>query len=263
MTNSLVKSAPPHSGRFIVMTQSRDTGRSNLLWIADLHEKGNETLGPNLKWHKVVNEWGSFYGDVANDGTKFYLMTDAQDSPNNKIVTYDLAHPDRGFQDLVAHDAKSPLTSVHVADQDKLVLLYSVDVKDVLYLHDLKTGARIKRLGEGLMGSVDQIAGERKHDEMWFSMSGFTSPGTVYRYKFGDDDATANKEEVYREAKVDGIKADDYISEQVFFESKDGTRVPMFVTRPKEYVCSSAFGVVPRLVLLWARVGVGRSGKGS
>ncbi|GAA5986969.1 hypothetical protein JCM10908_000972 [Rhodotorula pacifica] len=223
-------------GRFIVMTQSRDTGRSNLLWIADLQEEGNE-IGPNLKWHKVVNEWGSFYGDIANDGTKFYLMTDAQNSPNNSIVTYDLAHPEKGFEDLVPHNPDSPLTSVHVANEDKLVLLYSVDVKDELYLHDLHTGKRIKRLGEGLIGSIDQIAGERKHDEMWFSISGFTSPGTVYRYDFATDEKRGKVEgveQVYREAKVDGIKADDFVSEQVFLKSKDGTRVPMFVTRPKD-----------------------------
>lgn len=218
------------------MTQSRDTGKSNLLWIADLHESGNE-IGANLKWHKVVNEWGSYYGDITNDGTKFYIMTDAQDSPNNKIVTYDLAKPEEGFRDLVPHNPKSPLTAIHVADNNKLVLLYSVDVKDELYLHDLETGKRIKRLGEGLIGSIDQIAGKREHDEMWFSVSSFTSPGTVYRYDFASDSARGKvegREQVYREASVDGIKADEYISEQVFFTSKDGTRVPMFVTRPKE-----------------------------
>lgn len=224
------------------MTQSRDTGRSNLFWIADLQESGNE-IGPNLKWHKVVNEWGSFYGDIANDGTKFYIMTDSNNSPNNKIVTYDLAKPEEGFKDLIPHNPDSPLTSVHVAAHNKLVLLYSVDVKDELYLHDLESGNRVRRLAEGLIGSIDQIAGERKHDEFWFSMSSFTSPGTVYRYDFKSDDAMGKvegKEQVYREAKVDGIKADDFVSEQVFFKSKDGTKVPMFVTRPKECVPRSS-----------------------
>lgn len=110
---------------------------------------------------------------------------------------------------------------------------------DALYLHDLSTGKRIRRLAEGKIGSIDGIAGRREHSEFWFSMSGFTSPGTVYRFDFNDDATTGKKggeESVYREASVEGIKADDFISEQVFYTSKDGTRVPMFVTRPKECV---------------------------
>jgi len=221
------------------MTQSRDTARSNLLWVADLEAPENREMGSGLKWTKVIDEWGDYWADVANDGSKFYFYTNADDSPNYKVVTYDLAKPEQGFKDLVPHNPDSPLTSLHIAANDQLVLLYSVDVKDELYLHSLSTGERIKRLGEGLIGSIDQISGKREHDEMWFSMTSFTSPGTVYRYDFKDDAALGKekgKEVVYREAKVEGIRPGDFVSEQVFYESKDGTRVPMFVTRPKECV---------------------------
>jgi len=52
------------------MTQSRDTARSNLLWIADLEAPENKEIGAGLKWTKVVDEWGSSWSDVANDGSK-------------------------------------------------------------------------------------------------------------------------------------------------------------------------------------------------
>jgi hypothetical protein len=55
-----------------ILVDSRDTGRSNLLWIADLHEKGNETLGPNLKWHKVVN--GRFHKEVSQMGREARIL---------------------------------------------------------------------------------------------------------------------------------------------------------------------------------------------
>lgn len=88
----------------------------------------------------------------------------------------------------------------------------------------------MRRLAEDMIGSIDQISGRREHKEMWFSMGSFTSPGTVYRYDFT---AEQGKEQtVYREAKVKGINPNDFVSEQVFYESKDGTRVPMFITRP-------------------------------
>ncbi|GJN89615.1 hypothetical protein Rhopal_002602-T1 [Rhodotorula paludigena] len=224
-------------GRYVVMTQSRDTARSNLLWIADLEDPANKEIGPNLKWNKVIDTWGELWADVANDGSKFYFYTNANDSPNYKVVTYDLEKPGEGFKDLVPHNPDSPLTSLHIANNDALVLLYSVDVKDELYLHSLATGERIRRLGEGLIGSIDQIAGRREHGEFWFSMTSFTSPGTVYRFDFSDKGAAGEhegKEAVYREAKVEGIQPSDFVSEQVFYQSKDGTKVPMFITRPKD-----------------------------
>ncbi|GAA5823713.1 hypothetical protein JCM11251_000736 [Rhodosporidiobolus azoricus] len=226
-------------GRFIIMTASKDSARSNLLWIADLEDRHNKQvgIGPNMKWTKVINGWGTYWADIGNDGTKFYLYTNADGASNYKLVTYDLAKPEQGFTDLVPHDPKSPLTSVHIANNDALILLYSVDVQDQLYLHSLSSGARIRRLVEDKIGSIDGLAGRRGHKEFWYSMSGFTSPGTSYRFDFETDLAKGKKEgedRVYREAKVEGIDAKEFVSEQVFFQSKDGTRVPMFVTRPKD-----------------------------
>ncbi|KAM0746501.1 hypothetical protein T439DRAFT_344226 [Meredithblackwellia eburnea MCA 4105] len=217
-------------GRYIVLSTSKDTGRSNLFWIADLQESGGEIGAGKLKWHKVINEWGDYWTDIANDGSLFYFYTNADDSPNYKVVTYDLAKPDKGFTDLIPHDPKALLSSLHVANTNSLILLYSVDVQDQLYLHDLRTGARISRLAGDLLGSVDQISGRREHDEFWFSMTSFTSPGTVYRYQFAK--GQGEERTVYREAKSEGLKPEEFVSEQVFYESKDGTRVPMFITRP-------------------------------
>lgn len=63
-------------------------------------------------------------------------------------------------------------------------------------------------------------------------MGSFTSPGTVYRYDF--EKGQGEEMEVYRESKVKGVNPEEFVSEQVFYESKDGTRVPMFITRPAE-----------------------------
>ena len=87
-----------------------------------------------------------------------------------------------------------------------------VDVKDELYLHNLKTGERVKRLAEGLVGSIDQMAGRRKDNEFWYGTSGFTSPGTVLRYSF--DKPEGKEESVYRVAKAAGIDPEDFVSEQ-------------------------------------------------
>jgi len=83
------------SGRYVVMTSSRDTARSNLLWIADLQDPSNKEIGPDMKWNKLINEWGTYWSELTNDGSKFYFYTNANDSPNYKIVTYDLEKPEQ------------------------------------------------------------------------------------------------------------------------------------------------------------------------
>lgn len=67
-----LKSAFYHSGRYVTLSSSKDTGRSNLLWIADLEES---KIGSEMKWHKVINEWGDYWADIGNDGSLFYFFT--------------------------------------------------------------------------------------------------------------------------------------------------------------------------------------------
>ncbi|SCZ88299.1 BZ3500_MvSof-1268-A1-R1_Chr2-1g04318 [Microbotryum saponariae] len=216
-------------GRYVVLSASKDTARSNLLWIADLQES---EIGSSMKWNKVINEWGTYWTDLGNDGSLFYFYTNAGDSPNYKIVTYDLEKPEQGFKDLIPHRQNALLSNAQIVAEDKLLLLYSIDVKDELWLHELKAGTKVKRIGEGLIGSIDQITGRREDREFWFSMTSFTSPGTVYRYEF--DAKEGEEQSIYRAATVKGINPDDFMSEQVFYKSKDGTKIPMFVTRPAD-----------------------------
>jgi len=231
----------------VTLSSSKDTGRSNLLWIADLEES---KVGSEMKWHKVINEWGDYWADIGNDGSLFYFFTKCVASAFallHKLTSSSLPQRQRlaqlqdrhirlrapregelsrtggssvvltldsqqGFTDLIPHNPDALLSSVHIANNDALILLYSVDVKDELYLHELKSGKRVKRLAEGLIGSIDQIAGRREHDEFWFSVTSFTTPGTVYRYDFK---AAENQEEsVYRVAKVAGIDPEQFASEQ-------------------------------------------------
>lgn len=191
-------------GRYLVMTTSKDTARSNLVMIADLNES---EIGDKMKWIPVVPEFGDYYGEMANDGSTFYFYTNRDDSPNYKVSKFDVARPElvsasscvrihlivlissslkcqQGFTDLISHDPNALLSSVHIADHSKLILLYSVDVKDSLYLHDLETGKRVQQIGANLIGSIDSIAGRRKDSFMTFSMTGFTSPGTIYNVDF-------------------------------------------------------------------------------
>jgi prolyl oligopeptidase len=82
------------SGHYLVVATSRDTGRTNRLWISDLRDSSNP-IGSNMKWHKIVDKFESEYNLVANDGSKLYIQTNADGASNDKIVLYDLEHPEK------------------------------------------------------------------------------------------------------------------------------------------------------------------------
>ncbi|WAQ91880.1 hypothetical protein PtA15_15A272 [Puccinia triticina] len=215
--------------KYLILTTSKDTGRSNRLWVADLT---SQPLSSEMKWQKIVNEFGNEYIFVANDNSRLYFMTN-KDAPKRKVVTYDLSKPEEGFQDLIAEDPQAVLEGYSPTNNDLTVLSYSRDVKDELYLHEIKSGKRIKRIGEELIGTIGGISGRRKHGEFFFQISSFLSPGTVYRYRFDRPEDQALAE--FRKTLIPGLDSNDFVSKQVFYESKDGTKVPMFIVHMKDF----------------------------
>ncbi|KAH9813561.1 prolyl endopeptidase [Melampsora americana] len=216
-------------GKYLIMSVAKDSARSNQLWIAKLDE---EPIGPNIKWHKIVNEFGNEFDLSANDGSRFYIVTN-KDAPKRKVVVYDLDKPELGFQDLIPEDPHSILETFFPIHQDKVIIGYSKDVKDELYLYELFTGKRIKQFAKGIIGSCAQITGKRHHDEFFFMFTGFLSPGTIYRYNFNAPEG--EEMSVFRVTELSGLNPNDFVSKQVFYESKDGTQIPMFITHRKDF----------------------------
>ncbi|KAI7938203.1 hypothetical protein MJO28_015123 [Puccinia striiformis f. sp. tritici] len=216
-------------GRYLILTTSKDTGRSNRIWIADLK---NQELSKQMDWSKIVNQFGNEYIFCTNNGSKLFFMTN-KDAPKRKVVTYDLSKPDEGFIDLIKEDPEAVLEGYHPTNKDLVVLSYSRDVKDELYLHELESGKRIKPIGQHLIGTIGGLSGKRTHNEFFFQISSFLSPGTVYRYRF--DRPEGEELTVFRKTLIEGLNSNDFISKQVFYESKDGTKIPMFIVHKKDF----------------------------
>lgn len=104
-------------------------------------------------------------------------------------------------------------------------------VKDEIHIYSLNDGKHIKRVASDFVGTIN-VSGFR--DQPWFfgTLTGFTTPGTVGQYRF--DAGLKDGWRIVRTTDVKGLNADDFISEQVWYESKDGTKVPMFIVRHKE-----------------------------
>ncbi|KAF8266710.1 prolyl oligopeptidase [Lactarius quietus] len=207
-------------GRWLELSVSRDTSRKNLLWLADLEK---QPIGPNLNWIKLVDDFEAEYSVIGNDGAVFYLQTNV-DAPQYKVITVDVEAFRRAsgsgpvhikdFTDvLVPEDKDAHLENASILGQDRLVIIYKRNVKDELYIHDLKS------------------------DFFFIWLTGFDTPGIAVRYDFSEPNGgkADGTWKVWRETKVGGLAGGGgFISEQIWYKSKDGTKVPMFIVRHKD-----------------------------
>ncbi|KAH0836753.1 prolyl oligopeptidase [Lanmaoa asiatica] len=217
-------------GRYLFLTVSRDTARKNLLWVADLEE--NE-IGQNIKWEKLIDEFEAEYDVIANDETRLYLRTN-YNAPKYKVITIDLADPKRTQVDLIPEEKDASLSDILAIAKDKFALVYKRNVIDEIYLYSL-TGEKLTRIAPSFVGAAE-VFGRRALPDVFVSMTGFANPGIIGRLDVNDFNATASLESawsIYRTTHVKGLQPDEFTAEQVWYESKDGTKVPMFIVRHK------------------------------
>jgi prolyl oligopeptidase len=187
---------------------------------------------------------------IGNDGTLFYLLTN-KDAPLEKIITIDIADPKFTPKDLVPEQKDSKL-EVATLIKDYIVIVYKKDVrrlspgdegygmtdplwqvKGEIYIHNLKDGKKITRVAPDFVGDAE-IWGKRENPWFFSVLTSFTNPSLLYQYRFDHVLKEAEKWRLVRTTEVKGLSPDDFISTQVWYESKDGTKVPMFIVRHKD-----------------------------
>lgn len=191
-------------------------GAGNLLYVRDLRQ-------PNSQFIQMTSDMDYQYSPVLTDGDKLYLYTN-YGAPKGRIMTADIHRPGLAdWQELIA-EQQNTLGDVSVINRH-LILCYKQDASDHAYVYGLDGRLRheVKLPSVGSVG----FTGDKKEPECFYTFTSFTQPGTVYRY-----DMDRNESTLYSAPKVK-FKQDDYVSEQVFFQSKDGTRIPMFLTYKK------------------------------
>ena len=191
-------------------------GAGNLLYVRDLRQ-------PNSQFIQMTSDMDYQYSPVLTDGDKLYLYTN-YGAPKGRIMTADIHRPGLAdWQELIA-EQQNTLGDVSVINRH-LILCYKQDASDHAYIYGLDGRLRheVKLPSVGSVG----FTGDKKEPECFYTFTSFTQPGTVYRY-----DMDRNESTLYSAPKVK-FKQDDYVSEQVFFQSKDGTRIPMFLTYKK------------------------------
>ena len=200
--------------RYLIISAANATN-GNELYIKDL-KNGGDFIQINKGFDINVNL-------IDTEGDNLFISTD-KDAPNMRLVKTTIQNP-------------SPETWKNVIPETENVLgissgggyffaTYMVDAIDKVKQFD-KTGKLIREITLPGKGNVGGFGGKEKEKEMYYSFSNYITPGTTYKFN-----ADTGKSEVYQKPKVK-FDPENYISEQVFYTSKDGTKVPMMISYKK------------------------------
>ncbi len=191
-------------------------GAGNNLFVRDLRV-------PNAQFIQMTSDMDYQYSPIEFIGDKIYLLTN-YGAPKCRVMVADVKKPGlNDWQELIP-EQQDVLEDATMID-DKLVLTYSKDASNHLFVYTLD-GQRQHEIQLPSVGSVG-ISGKKGHKECFYSFTSFTVPGTIYRY-----DIEKNVSSLYAAPKV-GFNLNAYESKQLFFERKEGTRIPMFITYKK------------------------------
>lgn len=202
--------------RFLFISISEGTSGSEIL-VKDLSK--NET-----KFKTLLKGFENNYSVVDNTGDKILVLTD-KDAPRYRLVLVDPANPASDKWKDVIPQSEDLLESASTCG-GKLFATYLKDASTRLYSYAIDGSGKTEIALPGI-GSASGISGRKEYTEAFYSFTSFTNPGEIYRY-----DLATGKSEVFRKSEVKFNPAD-FETKQVFYPSKDGTKVPMFIIHKK------------------------------
>ena len=201
--------------KYLMISASTSTS-GNKLYIKDL-SKANAPLVT------VLDHTDSDTYVLDNRGSTLFLVTNLN-APNKKVVTVDAANPGaRHWQDLIAETENVLSAST---GGGALFTEYMVDAISKVYQYDYQ-GKQVREIALPGVGSSSSLSGKLDDNTLYYSFTNYNTPATLYSF-----DVDQGQSKLYKKSGAH-FDSDDYVSQQVFYRSKDGTRVPMIITHKK------------------------------
>ncbi|MBK8788564.1 MAG: S9 family peptidase [Chitinophagaceae bacterium] len=206
--------------KFLFLTLSdRSKGLDgNAIYAMDLTAK-------ERKFYPVVPDiTNDDYGIIENTADHFLIQTNAA-APNSKVIAVDIKNPDLKKAITIIAETKEPLQSAGTGG-GKLFVSYLKDVTTRTYVYDL-AGKQLGEVKYPALGNGSGMGGDRDDKFLFYVFTSFTFPPTIYKYE-----VATGKSSEFRKPEV-AFNPDDYETKQVFYTSKDGTKIPMFIISKK------------------------------
>jgi prolyl oligopeptidase len=206
-------------GRYLVIQANHGDEVQNTLLVQDL------TAGATAPIQPVIPKPTAVYNFVGNIGPTLYVMTD-DGAPKYKLVAIDLANSDPAHWRTAVPEGADTLDSVSLVG-GQFVAEYLHDAHSAVrrYTPEGKLIAEVKLAG---LGEASGFAGRIADHETYYSYSGFTTPPSVYRL-----DLKSGASTLWKTPKLEGFDPNSYETHQVFYPSKDGTRVSLYIVARK------------------------------
>ncbi len=204
-------------GRYLILTIWVGTDEKYRIMYKDLDQ-------PYAMPIDLIEDFENEYSFIDNDGPVFFFRTDL-DAPNGRVIAIDTREPERGNWKEIIPEARNPLRSVDMVS-NLFVCTYLKDVTTQARLYTTN-GAHLRDVELPGLGTAAGFSGKRKDAETFYSFESFAVPPSIYRY-----DLLTGQSRLIEQTKV-GFDPNQYVTEQVFYGSRDGTRIPMFITHKK------------------------------
>ncbi|PSN14506.1 S9 family peptidase [filamentous cyanobacterium CCT1] len=204
-------------GRYLIISVWKGTDPNNLVFYKDLSDPESPVV-------ELISEFEASYSFVDNDGPLFWFTTDLE-APKGRLIAIDITQPDRAHWQEIIPESEDTLEGVGLLN-NQFVADYLKDAYTTIRIFSL-TGELVRQVVLPGIGSAGGFDGKREDTETFYSFTSFTVPPAIYRY-----DMVTGESTLYRQPEVD-FDPDAYTTTQVFYASKDGTRVPMFITHKK------------------------------
>jgi prolyl oligopeptidase len=204
-------------GRYLVITIGIGTDDRYRIVVRDLAE-------PYAMPIELVSDFDNEYTLIGNQGSTLYFKTDL-DAPRQRLIAVDLNEPEREHWREIIPQRDETLTQVSLVGE-RFIASYLKDVKPLVNVHSME-GKFVRQVELPGIGAVVGFEGKKEDPETFYAFLSFATPPTIYRYN-----VATGATRVWRKPEV-AFNPDDYEVEQVFYTSKDGTRVPMFLSYKK------------------------------
>jgi prolyl oligopeptidase len=204
-------------GRYLIINVWQGTDPKNRIFYKDL-----QATEPRVV--ELISAFDASYSFIGNDGPVFWFRSDLN-AARGCVLAIDTRKPARDDWKVVVPEARETLEGVSLVGEH-FIASYLKDAHSQIKVFDLG-GKLVREMMLPGLGTAAGFGGKRKDAETFYAYTSFTAPTTIYRY-----DVKTGQSTLYRQPKVDFDPAK-FETKQVFYNSKDGTRVPMFITHKK------------------------------
>ena len=202
-------------GRYLVITQSQGTHRESRVFLQDLRD-------PEARILPWLDRFDASYSVVANDDDVFYVLTD-KDAPRSRLVAIHRDKPDvLGFTDVIPEPQGTAVLASVARVGDHWMAIWRTDAHERVRVHAL-SGTPVHDVQLPALGAIVSWSARRSQPDVFLAFSSFTYPTTILRHTVGTGATT-----IWRQPRV-AFDPGDFDTTQVFFPSKDGTRIPAFI----------------------------------